>query len=287
MATVYISPTGGAVTQNGLTADTAYAYSSLSTAETDAGSGGTILFTDGDYSLSGTAIWDGVGSSGNDITYKSLNLQKAVIKSNTGGTLRQLNLGATGNISTINLQNFKFIDVNFYFYNQGAGEISGNLITTSTAVNIPTNGFLRVSAFGTGTTKFLNNTIHFQYNSGNYFEQATGKLAEFSGNTIYISGLNGLTGPKYYTYSTSSDLRSCPIVKNNIFATDDTTGGVLNTQSSFSGSSNNSCFHQFDDSFNTSGGTNNVFADPQFIDSANGDFRLRPASPCINAGTAS
>lgn len=280
--TVYIQPGSGTGTG---TASDPYFYSQLSTAETAAGAGGTILFTNGDYSLTGTNIWDGVGTSGNNITYKSLNLQGAVIKSSVGGTLRQLSVGATGNTSTINVQNFKFIDINFYFYNQGAGEISGNLITTSTAVNIPTNGFLRVT--GSGTTKFINNEVNFQYNGGNYFENSTSKLAEFSGNTIYISSLNGKTGPVYYTYSTSLDLRSCPIVKNNIFATDDTTGAVLDTQNSFSGSFNNCCFFQFDDSNNGSGGTDNKFEDPQFVDQANGDFRLRPSSPCINAGTAS
>lgn len=287
MATVYIKPGSGTGTG---TASDPYYYSQKSTAESAAGAGGTILFTDGDYSFASNEIWTNSGTSGNsgnDMTYKSLNPQGAVIKSNTSGTLRQLDVSYSGYINAISVQDFKFIDINFYLQNNVGGEITGNLITTSTAVNIPTNGFLRVKPSSTGTTKFINNSIHFQYNSGNYFEQATAKLAEFSGNTIYISSLNGKTGPVYYTYSQSTDLRSCPIVKNNIFATDDTTGGVLNTQSSFSGSSNNSCFHQFDDSFNTSGGTNNVFADPQFVDSANGDLRLRPTSPCINAGTAS
>ena len=284
MATVYIAPTAQG-SADGTSAANAYAYSSLSTAETDAGNGGTILFTDGDYDLSGTTTWDGVGSSGNDITYKSLNLEKAVIKSNTGGTLRQLSVGAAANTSTINVQNFKFIDIKFYFYNGGSGEISGNLITTSTVVALPSTGFLRVT--GSGTTKLLNNSIYIQYASGNYVERETSRLAEFSGNSIFISSLNGKTGPVYYTYSTSTDLRSCPIVKNNIFATDDTTGGVLETQNSFSGSFNNCCFHQFDDSNNGSGGTNNVFADPQFVDSTTGDLRLRPSSPCIGAATTS
>jgi len=282
MATVYIKPGSG--TGTGTLADP-YFYSQLSSAETAAGAGGTILFTDGDYDLSGTTTWDGVGSSGNDITYKSLNLEKAVIKSNTGGTLRQLSVGAAANTSTINVQNFKFIDIKFYFYNGGSGEISGNLITTSTVVALPSTGFLRVT--GSGTTKLLNNSIYIQYASGNYVERETSRLAEFSGNSIFISSLNGKTGPVYYTYSTSTDLRSCPIVKNNIFATDDTTGGVLETQNSFSGSFNNCCFHQFDDSNNGSGGTNNVFADPQFVDSTTGDLRLRPSSPCIGAATTS
>lgn len=38
----------------------------------------------------------------------------------------------------------------------------------------------------------------------------------------------------------------------------------------------------------TSGGTGNFFnVDPQFVDYANADYRLRPSSPCISAGTAS
>ena len=46
--------------------------------------------------------------------------------------------------------------------------------------------------------------------------------------------------------------------------------------------------------FNTATTTGNakdtggaIFADPQFVDSTTGDLRLRPSSPCINAGTAS
>ena len=32
-------------------------------------------------------------------------------------------------------------------------------------------------------------------------------------------------------------------------------------------------------------GPGNIDADPRFVDTANGDFRLRPDSPCIDAGT--
>ena len=287
MATVYIAPTSQG-SANGTSEANAYAYSSLSSAETDAGNGGTILFTDGNYELSSTAIWNGIGSSGNDITYKSLNPRQAVIKSNTGGTLRQLNLGNTGNTSTINLQNFKFIDVNFYFYNQGPGEISGNLITCSTTITLPGNGFFRVypTPSGSGTTDFKNNSAHIQYASGTYLTRSLGVLGAFSGNTIYVSGLNGKSANSVSRFTATDEFSDGSLTSNNIWATDDTANNVIHTDVSWAGSVSNNCFHQFG-SNNTSGGTNNVFADPQFIDGATDDLRLRPSSPCINTGTAS
>ena len=71
MATVYIKPSTG--TGTGTLADP-YFYSQLATAETAAGSGGTILFTDGSYSSLGSQTWDASG-----VTYKSLNKQGASI----------------------------------------------------------------------------------------------------------------------------------------------------------------------------------------------------------------
>ena len=47
----------------------------------------------------------------------------------------------------------------------------------------------------------------------------------------------------------------------------------------------NNCFYLINQS---SGGTDNLFnTNPLFVDSTNGDYRLRPSSPCIGAGTAS
>ena len=281
MATVYIKPGTGTGTG---TASDPYFYSQLSTAETAAGADGTILFTDGDYSLTATAIWDGVGTSGNNITYKSENIHGAVIKSNTSGTLRQMSVGATGNTSTINVQNFKFVDVNFYIYNQGAGEVSGNLITCSTTITLPSNGFFR--ATGTGTTVFKNNSVHIRYASGSYLCRELGRLGGFTGNTIFVSGLNGKSANSVDRFTGTNEFSDGSSTTNNIWATDDTANNVIHTNVSWAGSVSNNCFHQFG-SNNTSGGTDNVFADPQFIDSAGDDLRLRPTSPCIGAGTAS
>ncbi len=93
------------------------------------------------------------------------------------------------------------------------------------------------------------------------------------GNTIVVpSGVgNQLCGTSFSTSST---------YKNNIFVGAGNSE-VLGFTPSVSGGN---CFQNTGIS-SGSGGV--VFADPLFVDSANGDFRLRPSSPCINAGTAS
>lgn len=65
MATVYIQP--GTGTGTGTLADPYY-YSELSSAETAAGSGGTILFVNGDYNFSSH-----VSFSADGVTYKAVN----------------------------------------------------------------------------------------------------------------------------------------------------------------------------------------------------------------------
>ena len=96
----------------------------------------------------------------------------------------------------------------------------------------------------------------------------------FQRNTFVVTG-GGAN--KFATYSTGF---SSSIFKNNIFVgngNSETLGFTPLTAS-------NNCYHNNGIS---SGSGGSVFTDPQFVDSANGDYRLRPSSPCINAGTAS
>jgi hypothetical protein len=93
------------------------------------------------------------------------------------------------------------------------------------------------------------------------------------GNTIVVPGGvgNKLCGTSFPTSST---------YKNNIF--EGLTGNteLLGFTPTVSGGN---CFH---DTGISSGNGGVVFADPQFVDSANGDYRLRPSSPCIGTGVA-
>tara|TARA_R110001606_G_scaffold207483_1_gene355121 strand:+ start:242 stop:1036 length:795 start_codon:yes stop_codon:yes gene_type:complete len=264
MATRYISPTGGASTQDGLTADTAYAIGSLATAETEAGSSGTILFLDGTYSVN----FDVTG-----LTYQSLNKHGAAY---TNGSI-----GSGASTSPI-FKDFVVTKNADYVQSFGSETIIDGCLITATNIN---QGFFNRTNGSASTSKFINNILFFEPSAGTnrYLMAGFGFFNELSGNTFFVKTGN-LSAGQLSTSVGSQYISSSNTFKNNILATDDATNGIFNTVNVAQHASN-CCFHQSGTN-NTSGGTNNKFSDPLFVDSANSDYRLRPSSPCINAGTA-
>ena len=257
MATVYIQPGSG--TGTGTEADPYY-YSQLATAETAAGSGGKILFNDGSYAGS---TWDASG-----VTYESLNLHGAIITTNN------IQFGASG--VSVTVKKFKITPNDTERVQTHASTIVDqcHLIVRNAFV-------IRPITAGAKITNCLieNNVTDFSYDkrlgwNWNYF-------SEFTGNTYIVTGLNN-AGVTNIDFNVSGPT----VAKNCIFMSDDTANTVITSAENTAASSTNCCFFQFG-SGNTSGGTNNVFSDPLFVDLANSDYRLRPSSPCINAGTAS
>jgi len=99
-------------------------------------------------------------------------------------------------------------------------------------------------------------------------------VLDFQRNTIVVTGGLSVKLSSYSAGITSSTF------KNNIFVGN----GNSETLGFTPTSASNNCYHNTGIS---SGSGGLVFADPQFVDQANGDLRLRPSSPCIGAGTAS
>jgi hypothetical protein len=102
----------------------------------------------------------------------------------------------------------------------------------------------------------------------------------FDGCTIKLTGGSAANFLGFQRYGTTTYT-----IKNTIFVGNTGSETLMASTSGQAGTlvDNYNCYS------NTghSGGTNNIFQDPQFVDSANSDYRLRPTSPCIGAATAS
>lgn len=275
MATVYISPTGGAVTQDGLTPDTAYAFSSLSTAETQAGTNGTIIFLDGNYPFGGNKTFAGA----NNLTYESQNIYGAVL--GDSGTTRRLQIGTTS-VDGIAVNKFKFVDVN-QFYQYGAGVTNNTmdqcLHTASVSVN------------NSGTEWFYGNSGQLDVTNTSFSPKITGSGYRFVSNgnrfTFNHCSFNITTSTISTGIGWMNTTPTANFLKNTIMACDDDTAINSGTAGDFAQFATNCCFYQMGTQ-NDSGGTDNLYdTNPLFVDSTNADYRLRPTSPCIGAGTAS
>ena len=260
MATVYISPTAQG-SADGTSAANAYAFSSLNSAESDAQDGGIILFLDGTYNIL-NSTWDPLVTT---ITYKSLNKHGAILTSGSSVTLR---LGANSSSRYVNFQDFKI-----------TGAVS--LMSQS---NVAMSGVKQIDS--------ISHTP--QYSS--FYE--LGGVWTITSSVI----VKDYSGTASIGFSTVSTLNNCtflikcasvgsagingnkPVLTNSIIMSDNSS--AINDSVINPSTCSHSCFFQMH-SNDSSGGTNNIFADPQFVDAPNSDYRLRPSSPCINAGTAS
>ena len=262
MATVYIAPTGQG-SADGTSEANAYGYADINSAESDAGNGGTILFLDGSYSI-GNVTWD---PNVTNFTYKSLNKHGATLSSSSSVTLR---FGLYGDLSrTVNFEDFNITGA-ISLMAQSPTVIKG-MKQVDTISHDPTYaGFYRFNGnwniSDSEITKDFNGSVNIGFNSSSII---TGCTFVIKCSSVGSAGITNSSGP---------------IMKNTIFMSD-TSSAIADSVIDMANCTN-CCIFQMH-SNDTSGGTNNVFSDPLFVDQANADYRLRPDSPCINAGTAS
>ena len=276
MADHYFAVTGSG-SGTGADADNpqTYSLSNHNSAQAAASAGDTIYFLPGSYGAAPSPF-----SSYDNLNFVSTEVGGAVFTS----------ASATNHVTVVNykqgvsLEGFKFIDYGVKV--SAFANLTPNIVRKCQFTAPTAGNYLNQGAFqGTGSY------------AQNYFYDCSFDV-NFDGSTTSARLLNAVGSWRFERCSISirtsagntnldilgSTVKMPSVLKNNIWKLDNS-GITVGTTLTLNADSTYSCFYNMG-THNAATGTN-IEADPQFVDSANGDLRLRPTSPCIGAGTAS
>ena len=275
MATIYFFNGTQSGTADGSYADP-YDFSSLATQESASSSGDVFTFKDGTYVITAnlTLGADGVtyeAETTGDVTF-NFNSQYSLSLGDSANTYPGFTLkgivfdNINGIMLTRIIDNDLLIaeDCQFKGMSSGYRCIIGDTAGTDNGYGL--NAVFRRCVF-VGTSN-ASEVRFFRYRLINVSFNLT-----LENCSVLLNGLGGM-------FETGTP--GIKIVKNSILYADNSSsqfGGISLTE-------NNNCYYNLiGKSANPANGI--IVADPQFLDVTNGDLRLRPSSPCINAGTSS
>jgi len=282
MATVYFFNGTQSGTADGSYADP-YDLSSLATQESASSSGDIFIFKDGTYSLSADQTFSG----GAGISYQAESDRGVIFDANSNHFVFGVSDG-TGATVDFSLSGFDFIDfINgsshaFFIQMDLTNTVTFNRCRIENQTGTNSTGLIGKDASAEHMNVVFNETVFIIKLTGTttkiFRDRNGGSTANASvsliNSTVYFEGgTNGIIAERTGT----------TVIKNTILYDGGSGSTTLGSPPSLTESHN--CYFNIGESADSA--NNIIVDDPQFVDSANGDLRLRPTSPCIGAGTAS
>jgi hypothetical protein len=281
MATVYISPTGDDSRTYVQAQSRSTPWATVGKAETSATTGDTVVLLAGTHTWVSATFTKSFTITG-DTTDPSLYIVDA------GNNARYWNLPGTSTIQYLKLYRNHMTSSSYW--------IAGTAGTTLTVQNCwfddckisgftgsgQGGGFLKTGAAGTFTVQnnlftniLRNNFSMFALVRG---ETATSTTFVVKGNTF----VNTSAASQISHFIDGAGTGNTWTLKNNILYN---SGGTIAT--TYSGTGVTQSYSDLYGTWTgTTSGTGVITSDPLFVDMSNANYNLRPASPCIDAGTA-